>query len=215
MRRKMISPAFPKIPDYIIVDDLVSETYQEWLISLIKDENLMWHRKDSAIMDANSADPRNGFCNFHYMYECDKGGNVSPLCNAFVPMALNIMDKIGAFNLMRMRINCVPAMFNNVTQLPHIDSYVPDSWNVIYYMDDSDGDTVIYNERTLNDYEYNKYLKEDNFTEKVRVTPKKGRAVAFKGDLFHASTTPSKTWRPVVNINISLNPITQNPYSNA
>ena len=46
MRRKMISPAFPKIPDYIIVDDLVSETYQEWLISLIKDENLMWHRKD-------------------------------------------------------------------------------------------------------------------------------------------------------------------------
>ena len=101
----MISPAFPKIPDYIIVDDLVSETYQEWLISLIKDENLMWHRKDSAIMDANSSDPRNGFCNFHYMYECDKGGNVSPLCNAFVPMALNIMDKIGAFNLMRMRIN--------------------------------------------------------------------------------------------------------------
>ena len=97
----------------------------------------------------------------------------------------------------------------NVTQLPHIDSYVPDSWNVIYYMDDSDGDTVIYNERTLNDYDYNKYLKEDNFTEKVRVTPKKGRAVAFKGDLFHASTTPSKTWRPVVNINISLNPITQ------
>ena len=165
----MISPAFPKIPDYIIVDDLVSETYQEWLISLIKDENLMWHRKDSAIMDANSSDPRNGFCNFHYMYECDKGGNVSPLCNAFVPMALNIMDKIGAFNLMRMRINCVPAMFNNVTQLPHIDSYVPDSWNVIYYMDDSDGDTVIYNERTLNDYDYNKYLKEDNFTEKVRV----------------------------------------------
>ena len=65
----MISPAFPKIPDYIIVDDLVSETYQEWLISLIKDENLMWHRKDSAIMDANSADPRNGFCNFHYMYD--------------------------------------------------------------------------------------------------------------------------------------------------
>ncbi|BCU97221.1 MAG: hypothetical protein CM15mV15_1880 [uncultured marine virus] len=176
----MISPAFPKIPDYIIVDDLVSETYQEWLISLIKDENLMWHRKDSAIMDANSSDPRNGFCNFHYMYECDKGGNVSPLCNAFVPMALNIMDKIGAFNLMRMRINCVPAMFNNVTQLPHIDSYVPDSWNVIYYMDDSDGDTVIYNERTLNDYDYNKYLKEDNFTEKVRVTPKRVEQLPLK-----------------------------------
>ena len=56
--------------NYVILDDFISLTYQEWLLSLIKDDNLMWHRKDSAIMDANSADPRNGFCNFHYMYEC-------------------------------------------------------------------------------------------------------------------------------------------------
>ena len=56
-------------------------------------------------------------------------------------------------------------------------------------MDDSDGDSYL-QRKNPNDYDYNKYLKEDNFTEKVRVTPKKGRAVAFKGDLFHASTTP-------------------------
>ena len=41
------------------------------------------------------------------------------------------------------------------------------------------------------------------FTEMTRITPKKGRAVAFKGDLFHASTLPIKTWRPVLNINLS------------
>tara|TARA_B100000073_G_scaffold343829_1_gene349436 strand:- start:1677 stop:2003 length:327 start_codon:yes stop_codon:yes gene_type:complete len=102
-------------------------------------------------------------------------------------------------------------MFNNVTQLPHIDSYVPDSWNVVYYIDESDGDTVIYNERTLNDYDYQKYLDKDSFTECERVSPKKGRAVMFKGDMFHASTTPSTNWRPVVNINISKNPV-QDPY---
>ena len=200
-----------KWDDVVVVDDLISRTYQEWLITLVKDENLTWHRKDSAIMSDREEDPRNGFCNFHYMYEGDRGGNISPLCNAFVPLALAALDIIECYHLMRMRINCVPNMYQNVIQLPHIDSYVPDSWNVVYYIDDSDGDTVIYNERTLNDYDYQKYLEKDQFTVCQSVSPKKGRAVLFKGDMFHTATTPSKGWRPVVNINISKNPVTD-PY---
>ena len=200
-----------KWDDVVVVDDLVSPTYREWLISFIKDENLMWHRKDGAIMEDRQSDPRNGFCNFHYLFEGDKGGNVSPLCNAFVPLALNAMDIVQCYHLMRMRINCVPNMFQNVVQLPHIDSYVQDSWNVVYYIDDSDGDTIIYNERTLNDYDYHKYLEKDDFTVCRSVTPKKGRAVMFKGDMFHSSTTPSTGWRPVVNINLSKHPV-EDPY---
>tara|TARA_B100000287_G_scaffold153426_1_gene144954 strand:- start:631 stop:1245 length:615 start_codon:yes stop_codon:yes gene_type:complete len=201
--------------DYYVVDDIIPPIYQEWLLSLIKDENLMWHRKDSAIMEELEGDPRNGFCNFHYMFEMDKGGNLSPLCNAFTPLSLMAMDRIGCYNLMRMRINCVPNMFANYTQLPHIDSYVKDSWNVVYYLDDSDGDTVIFNERTLTDTEYQSILSKGEFTEMVRIPPKMGRAVLFQGDLFHSSTTPSKKWRPVVNINLSKDtPPTQGAYSN-
>lgn len=197
--------------DVIVVDNLINPTYQEWLLTLIKDENLTWNRKDSAIMAGREEDPRNGFCNFHYLYEGDRGGNISPLCNAFVPLALCAMDIVDCYHLMRMRVNCVPNTFQNVVQLPHIDSYVPDSWNVVYYLDDSDGDTVIYNERTLNDVDYQKYLDKDEFTVCESVSPKKGRAVLFRGDMFHAATTPSKGWRPVVNINLSKYPV-EDPY---
>ena len=74
------------------------------------------------------------------------------------------------------------------------------------YIDNSNGDTVIYNERTQDPNRYMEMAAADKFTEMTRITPKKGRAVAFKGDLFHASTLPIKTWRPVLNMNLSEHP---------
>ena len=188
--------------DVIIFDDIIPEVYQNWLLDCINNPDLRWHRKDKAISDLFEDDPRNGFCNFHYLYEIEQG-ELSTLCNAFMPLALQFRDKLKAECLLRMRVNCTPAWYKNQVQLPHVDSYVKGAWNVIYYIDNSNGDTVIYNERTQDPNRYMEMAKADKFTEMTRITPKKGRAVAFKGDLFHASTLPIKTWRPVLNINLS------------
>lgn len=188
--------------DVIVFDDVISEVYQNWLLDCIKNQDLKWHRKDHAISDLCVDDPRNGFCNFHYLYEIEQR-ELSTLTNAFMPLALQFRDLLKAECLLRMRVNCTPSWYQNQVQLPHIDSYVKNSWNVIYYLDESNGDTVIYNERTQDHREYVNYVKNDVWTVKQTVPPKKGRAVAFKGDLFHSSTLPVGTWRPVVNINVS------------
>ena len=188
--------------DVIVFDDIIPEVYQNWLLDCIKNPDLKWHRKDHAISDLNEDDPRNGFCNFHYLFELEQQ-ELSTLTNAFMPLALQFRDKLKAECLLRMRVNCVPSWYQNQVQLPHIDSYVKNSWNVVYYLDDSNGDTVIYNERTQDHRAYCDYVKKDLWTVKATVAPKKGRAVAFKGDLFHSSTLPVGTWRPVVNINVA------------
>lgn len=188
--------------DVIVFDDVIPEVYQNWLLDCIKNPDLKWHRKDHAISDLCVDDPRNGFCNFHYLYEIEQR-ELSTLTNAFMPLALQFRDLLKAECLLRMRVNCTPSWYQNQVQLPHIDSYVKNSWNVVYYLDESNGDTVIYNERTQDHREYVNYVKNDVWTVKQTVPPKKGRAVAFKGDLFHSSTLPVGTWRPVVNINVS------------
>jgi hypothetical protein len=188
--------------DVIVFDDVIPEVYQNWLLDCIKNQDLKWHRKDHAISDLCVDDPRNGFCNFHYLYEIEQR-ELSTLTNAFMPLALQFRDLLKAECLLRMRVNCTPSWYQNQVQLPHIDSYVKNSWNVVYYLDESNGDTVIYNERTQDHREYVNYVKNDVWTVKQTVPPKKGRAVAFKGDLFHSSTLPVGTWRPVVNINVS------------
>ncbi len=200
---------FNNMQDVIVFDDIIPPVYQNWLIDCIKNPDLKWMIKDNAISDLFEDDPRNGYCNFHYLYEVEQG-ELSPLCNAFMPLALQFRDKLKAESLLRMRVNHVPAWCSNIIQLPHVDSYVKNSWNVVYYIDNSNGDTIIYNERTQDPQQYVELAKQDKFTEMTRVSPKKGRAVAFKGDLFHSSTTPVGTWRPVVNINLAEQPPTAN-----
>lgn len=193
---------YKRADDVIVFDDVIPEVYQNWLIDCVNNPDLKWHRKDYAISDMFEDDPRNGFCNFHYLYELEQR-ELSTLTNGFMPLALQFRDKLEAECLLRMRVNMVPRWFENQVQLPHVDSYVKNSWNVVYYIDDSNGDTVIYNERTQDHREYVQLVQRDEWTVKRLVAPKKGRAVAFKGDLFHSSTLPVGTSRAVVNLNLS------------
>ena len=81
----------------------------------------------------------------------------------------------------------------SVVDLPHIDLDEGDEHIVVlYYVIDSDGDTVIYNERT----------KSLTYTEKQRVTPKQGRVVIFEGGQYHTAEQPTKGTRCIVNYNL-------------
>ena len=65
---------------------------------------------------------------------------------------------------------------------PHIDQHIP-HWVCLYYVNDSDGDTIFYN----------------NKEEIKRITPKKGRIIFFDGSIYHTAGQPSKNHRAVVN----------------
>ena len=81
----------------------------------------------------------------------------------------------------------------SVVDSPHID--LDEEWEhavVLYYVVDSDGDTIIYNERT----------ESLTYTEKQRVSPKQGRAVIFEGGQYHTAAQPTKGTRCIVNYNL-------------
>ena len=74
---------------------------------------------------------------------------------------------------------------------PHIDTK-DDHFVMLYYVCDSDGDTIIYNEQ----------IKSDNYTIRKRVTPKQGRVVLFNGSYYHTAEQPLNNIRCVVNYNL-------------
>ena len=81
---------------------------------------------------------------------------------------------------------------------PHVDADL-DHIVVLYYVNDSDGDTVIYE----NLFEgYDKVPSMKDLKEKKRVTPKAGRVVIFNGKHWHTSCQPEHNVRCVVNYNI-------------
>tara|TARA_B100001142_G_C14023996_1_gene535466 strand:+ start:27 stop:365 length:339 start_codon:yes stop_codon:yes gene_type:complete len=89
--------------------------------------------------------------------------------------------------------------------MPHIDSFF-EHWNAIYYVNDSDGDTVIFNE-TNDDYDAGKddimRIQSNDFTIKQRIEPKQGRVVIFPGKYYHSSSfCKDSPYRAVINMNL-------------
>lgn len=75
---------------------------------------------------------------------------------------------------------------------------------MLYYVNDSDGDTIFYN-KTFNDLEkIIVYPEEDSgeLKESFRVSPKKGRIVFFDGSIYHAPSTPSKGFRCIITLDL-------------
>ncbi len=81
---------------------------------------------------------------------------------------------------------------------PHVDADI-DHIVVLYYVNDSDGDTVIY-ENKFEGYDKVPYMKD--LKELKRVSPKAGRCVIFNGKHWHTSCQPEHNVRCVINYNI-------------
>ena len=81
---------------------------------------------------------------------------------------------------------------------PHVDADI-DHLVVLYYVNDSDGDTVIY-ENTFKGYDNVPHFNE--LKEKQTVTPKAGRVVIFNGKHWHTSNQPEHNVRCIINYNL-------------
>ena len=81
---------------------------------------------------------------------------------------------------------------------PHVDADV-EHLVVLYYVNDSDGDTVIY-ENTFKGYDNVPHFNE--LKEKQRITPKAGRVVIFNGKHWHTSCQPEHNVRCIINYNL-------------
>ena len=87
---------------------------------------------------------------------------------------------------------------NRSLDAPHVDADV-EHMVIFYYVNDSDGDTVIY-ENLFEGYDKVPLMSE--LKESKRVTPKAGRVVMFNGKHWHTSCQPQHNVRCVVNYNV-------------
>ena len=75
---------------------------------------------------------------------------------------------------------------------PHIDISDLYHFVMLYYVCDSDGDTIIFNEKE----------ESEKYTVQKRVTPKQGRVVLFDGRFYHTAEQPMDNIRCVVNYDL-------------
>lgn len=214
--------------DIIVLDDFLPNYLQDKLEELCY--NIPWALgKNSTYSDpvdiktkeSKYIDGEQFTYNFWMNPEINKGFNTSPLdFNQIQDLGhyfLIPLQMAGAMNGMKfgLKSNFFRGKVNlqtrgntpsPTTQPPHRDveggnldsNFLKNNvWSIVYYVNDSEGDTIIYNEREkLRDF--------SKYTIKKKISPKKGRIVFMRGDLFHSASNLSfnGSKRIVINYNL-------------
>ena len=123
----------------------------------------------------------------------------TPLNKNFIsfitPFLWNIQDYIGVNFILNSRFDMtLRTPYEEYIHPPHID--FPNKFphiSTVIYMNDTDGDTIFFNETSagMSEKESNK-IQINDLTIRKRVKPKKGRMIIFDGSFFHTGCSPYK-----------------------
>jgi hypothetical protein len=112
------------------------------------------------------------------------------LINIIIKFLGIIGEDISSKIIHRAKANLLLESLDTTPNPPHIDVIDMKHQVFLMYMNDCDGDTLIYEDKSAN-----KIL--------TRITPKKGRILFFDGHHYHSSTPPTNNpKRMVINVNL-------------
>ena len=207
----------------VVVDNFLHKMQQKEIEAFIVNDNsdISWNYYHNASYGSNVNELQ--FCKNDPEIYVKKFGNMShtllnldgttsnvnrlfPNFKTLIENKFNVRIK----ELIRSRINLMFPIGEVTSKYdtPHTDIYPYPSRetffnykSVVYYVNDSDGDTVLFNEMAFNG---DPFINTNKKTLIQRVTPKQGRAVMFDSNRYHAGSFPSKNIRIVLNITFLL-----------
>ena len=201
------------IDNIYVFDDIIEKPYQELIKETLlggdkppsvgePDQDFAWYYT-SDVTDNSHEGPFQGRFGFSHLYVTTEEGIVSNFHNLFSGLIKNSCKKL---KIKKVDILQGRSFLSTPTNIPKEDVDTPHydldalHFVMLYYVNDSDGDTIIYNEKSKfnDDYPDDKM----NFTIKKKVSPKQGRVVLFDGRHWHAAEQPNHKLRCIVNYNL-------------
>ena len=180
-----------------VFENIINLDLQEKIKNTLLDNDFPWYFiKD--ITDANRENSKQLRPGFQHLF-WRNFQQTSENCHLVKPILDNACDKIG-FDYSRVMMG--RAFLQEPLNLPedeprhdtaHIDSKKR-HLVVLYSAIDSDGDTVVFNEKTVPE---NKRM-----TVQKKITPKQGNAIVFDGSYWHTAEQPKYNNRLMINFNL-------------
>jgi hypothetical protein len=167
-------------------------------------ESLEWH------WTAGSCNPESGGCLnlpstddrfrfYHYLYS--NGEVLSSFFGEVVPLVKELEEQTGESYLSRLqraKVNldvCQSGYREGCHSTAHVDSNLVDAQSLIYYINDSDGDTYFF------DGETSEVTQSES--------PESGKGILFDANKYHAGSPPRENASRLV-LNLVFNPIETN-----
>lgn len=180
-----------------IIENFVRPRIQDEIESLFLDSNFPYFYnndmpvinavlRDGAMVDENTL----SIPQFVHTFVLDSK-ITSVLYSHLAPIVNKLLDSLEEDCYVyrcKVNMNLIDTRFDNKYQTPHVDNGFDEQITAIYYANDSDGDTIFFD-------------NSGKITE--RITPKKGKLILWKGKIFHAKCSPINSInRTVINFNL-------------
>ncbi len=189
-----------------VVDDILTKKQQEDLKRILLSSQFPWHFVPD-VTGGGGRDGRPAFKNqLIYDGKVNVGGKALSLLQQLIDNSLsklheelNVKANYELFRIVTILQMPLANLGGSRRDAHHID-FKKKHLNILYYVFDADGDTVIFE----NMYHPNdiKVPEPNELKVKKKVTPKQGRVVIFDGYHWHTGTQPKKGMRCIINSNV-------------
>lgn len=195
------------LKDYIEIDQFLSVDDQTKLLHYFIHPSFPWAMSLDAVYGSDGITYNNQSTIGFYHTLLYKG---EP-CSEQLHNLTWVIDKLYQTNfkfftidkLLRFRIGFFTKNNDITPHSPHVD-YEGEHWTCVYYVNQCDGDTVVYND-TFPQITQDQ-IKTNKFTEKYRCKPKMGKLVTFDGKYYHSSSYPViNPFRLAITFNFTVN----------
>ena len=185
----------------VVIDDVIPESLQTEYQDLIMSQRSWFFIKDMSYARGELKHPSFGF---NMLFKHPEQGILSPLYEAVsVPIINSLLEKEKLdikdiyFNRAFLQLPLSEKFYKGQNGL-HVDLAEP-HYACVYYLNDSDGDTIIMEQSTIDTQPGSQGV---DVKIHQRVTPKKGRMVVFDGRRYHCSSQPTQSYRAIINFDL-------------
>jgi len=184
-----------------LLTDLVPKSYSDTLLQEFSNFK-GWQFTNSASNVGNNYDinDTNILDSIQFVHGVYNNQIDSPLYHSVVPVVWFLEKETGIKinRILRIKVNCLTRDGSELKyNPPHVDVVEPGCISLIYYINDSDGDTILFDKTIDQGFNNLKIIE--------KVTPRQGSAFLIPSNQLHASSCPLTNHQRLV-INFILEP---------
>lgn len=189
---------------FLIVDDIIPLEQQEKIKETLLDETFPWFYVNDATYKSKKSSTNTPILSHYYRLNYKNNSNFYSLVEDIGDKGAELYgydytDVWQVRSFLQFPLN--PQWRKSFVDKLHID-YDTEHLVVLYYVLDSDGDTIIVNK----EFDIETHSSNLNYTDYEvlhRITPKQGRAVIFNGKYYHTAEQPIDAMRCIINFNLT------------
>jgi hypothetical protein len=189
-----------------IIDDILpTQVFKTLQQKIVDNPTFPIYYTSNTVCDGNNDE----YSFFHQVYDSSYKSFLFPYLEMCL-LAISDKMRIEYKEIIRIRIGLITNIGKSNIHKAHIDYDFCDYYTGLLYLNNSDGETFVYNETynhesNLNSFDYIERVLNNNLTVQQRIKPQENKFVLMDGNLYHSSSNPTIVpARYVINFNFRL-----------